>query len=116
MTVHSDNKYDIVIAPGPSEIKESKSLNAQVILNNGKSLEINELISLIKDASFIVANDTGPAHICSHMNKAGLVLFGSHTSAHKVSIESEKFKPITVQDLNLLKAETVMAEIKKMLN
>ena len=111
-----NNKYDIVIAPGPSEIKESKSLNAQVILNNGKSLEINELISLIKDASFIVANDTGPAHICSHMNKAGLVLFGSHTSAHKVSIESEKFKPITVQDLNLLKAETVMAEIKKMLN
>ena len=111
-----NNKYDIAIAPGPSEIKESKSLNAQVILNKGKSLEINELISLIKDASFIVANDTGPAHICSHMNKAGLVLFGSHTSAHKVSIESEKFKPITVQDLNLLKTETVMTEIKKMLN
>ena len=111
-----NNKYHIVVAPGPNEIAESKLFNAKVILDRGKSLKINELISLIKDASFIVANDTGPAHICSHMNKAGLVLFGSHTSAHKVSIESEKFKPISVQDLNLLKTETVMDEIKKILN
>ena len=110
------NKYDIVIAPGPTEIEDSKLLNAQVILDRGKALKINQLISLVKDASFIVANDTGPAHICSHMNKSGLVLFGSHTSALKVSIESEKFKPISVKELNLLKAETVMEEIKKKLN
>ena len=110
------NKYDIVIAPGPTEIEDSKLLNAQVILDRGKALKINHLISLVKDASFIVANDTGPAHICSHMNKLGLVLFGSHTSALKVSIESEKFKPISVKDLNLLKTETVMEEIKKKLN
>ncbi len=111
-----NNKYDIVVAPGPTEIEESRSLNAQVILNKGKSLKINELISLIKESSFVISNDTGPAHICSHMNKPGLVLFGSHTSAYKVNIESEKFKPISVQDLNLLKAETVMSEIKKILN
>ena len=110
------NKYEIVVAPGPDEIEESKSLNAHTILNYGKALTLDQLISLIKDASFIIANDTGPAHICSHMNKHGLVLFGSHTSAHKVSIESEKFKSITVQDLKLLKTETVMEEIKKVLN
>jgi ADP-heptose:LPS heptosyltransferase len=110
------NKYNIIIAPGPAEIEDSKLLNAQVILDKGKPLNINQLISLIKDASFIVANDTGPAHICSHMNKSGLVLFGSHTSALKVSIESEKFKPISVKDLNLLKTETVMEEIKNKLN
>ncbi|MDA1198118.1 MAG: lipopolysaccharide heptosyltransferase family protein [Proteobacteria bacterium] len=111
-----ENKYDIAVAPGPKEIEESKLLNAKVILNKGKSLRIDELISLIKDASFIISNDTGPAHICTHMNKPGLVLFGSHTSAHKVSIESEKFKAISVKDLNLLKSETVMKEIKKVLN
>ena len=110
------NKYNIIIAPGPKEIEESKSLNAQVILNMGKSLKINELISLIKDASFVIANDTGPAHICSHMNKHGLVLFGSHTSAHKVSIVSEKFKSISVKNLSLLKTEIVMEEVKKILN
>ena len=110
------SKYDIVVAPGPNEIEDAKLLNVQVILDRGMSIKINELISLIKDASFIITNDTGPAHICSHMNKSGLVLFGSHTSAHKVSIESEKFKPISVKDLNLLKTERVMEEIKKVLN
>jgi ADP-heptose:LPS heptosyltransferase len=109
-------KYDIVLAPGPNEIKEAKLLNAHTVLDENKALKLNQLISLIKDASFIVANDTGPAHICSHMNKAGIVLFGSHTSAHKVSIEAEKFKSISVKDLNLLKADVVMEEIRKVLN
>ena len=116
LKVKYGNKYDMVIAPGPGEIEEAKSLNSKVILDKGKSLKINELISLIKNASFIIANDTGPAHICSHMNKSGLVLFGGHTSAHKVSIGSEKFKSISVKNLNLLKTETVMEEIKKVLN
>ena len=109
-------KYDIVLAPGPNEIKEAKLLNAHTVLDKNKALKLNQLISLIKDASFIIANDTGPAHICSHMNKAGIVLFGSHTSAHKVSIEAEKFKSISVKDLNLLKADVVMEEIRKVLN
>ena len=111
-----NNKYDIVLAPGPNEINGAKKLNAHVILDRGRALELNQLISLIKEASFVIANDTGPAHICTHMNKHGLVLFGSHTSAYKVSIESEKFKPIFVKDLNLLKTETVMEEVKKVLN
>ena len=111
-----NNKYHIVVAPGPNEIKESKFLNAHIILDHGKALRLNQLISLIKDASFIIANDTGPAHICTHMNKPGLVLFGGHTSAYKVSIESEKFKPISVKNLKLLKTETVMEKIKKVLN
>jgi len=111
-----NRKYDIVIAPGPNEIQEAKLLNVHSILDQERSLQINQLISLIKDASFVVANDTGPAHICSHMNKPGIVLFGSHTSAHKVSIETEKFKPINVKDLNLLKADVVMKKIKKVLN
>ena len=111
-----NNKYHIVVAPGPNEIKESKFLNAHIILDHGKALRLNQLISLIKNASFIIANDTGPAHICTHMNKPGLVLFGGHTSAYKVSIESEKFKPISVKNLKLLKTETVMEKIKKVLN
>ena len=111
-----NRKYEVVIAPGPNEIKEAKLFNAHILLDEGKSLKINQLISLIKDASFIISNDTGPAHICSHMNRPGLVLFGSHTTAHKVSIESQKFKAISVKDLNLLKAEVVVDEIKKVLN
>ena len=56
------------------------------------SVSIKTLVSLISRAKFIVANDTGPAHIASHLDKKGIVLFGSHTTAKKVSIENFNFQ------------------------
>ena len=91
--------YSVLIAPGPDEIKEANELNANVITENGKSINIKMLISLISGAKFIIANDTGPAHIASHLKKNGLVLFGSHTSAKKVSIENSYFKALSVKKL-----------------
>ena len=77
---------------------------------------MNQLISLIYNAKFIITNDTGPAHICTHLKKKGLVLFGSHTSPEKVSIETSDFKAIRSKDLKLLKVEEVFRELKKTLN
>ena len=48
----------------------------------------------------------------AHLGQQGIVLFGHHTTAKKVSIETDKFKAITVNDLNLLSAEKVYEEIK----
>ena len=107
-----NNKFSILIAPGPSEIEESHLFNAKVVLDNGKSLNIKKLITLINNAKFIISNDTGPAHIASHLNKRGIALFGSHTSAQKVSIENTNFKAISVTSLNKLKVETVINEVK----
>ena len=64
-------EFNIAIAPGPNEIDEAKKFDVNVILNNGLPLNINELISLINNSSYIVSNDTGPAHICAHLNKKG---------------------------------------------
>ncbi len=110
------NNYSIFVAPGPNEIEEAKSLNINLILKDGKPIDIKMLILLIKKAKYIVSNDTGPAHIASHLNKKGLALFGSHTTAEKVSIENENFKTITVKNLNDLNVETVMNKIKLCLN
>ena len=44
--------------------------------------------------------------------KKGLVLFGHHTTPEKVSIETDKFKFIKIDDLNNLSAEKVYFEIK----
>ena len=76
-------------------------------MDNGKSLDISQLTSLIIDSSFVVANDTGPAHIAAHVGAKGLTLFGKHTTAYKVGIEREYFKAIQVPDLNNLSAEKV---------
>ena len=70
-------------------------------------MNISELAALIRDSSYVVANDTGPAHMAAHLGVKGLTLFGSHTTAYKVSIEREKFKAIQVADLNKLTPEKV---------
>ena len=108
---HNDN-YKILIAPGPNEIRESKQIDALCILNDGRALNISELSSLIKNSSFVIANDTGPAHMAAHLGAKGIALFGSHTTAHKVSIERKDFKPIQVNDLSKLSAEKVFEKIK----
>ena len=107
------DQYKIVVAPSPKEIDDAKKINAMCILDNNKALNILQLSSLIKQSSFVVANDTGPAHIAAHLEVKGLTLFGSHTTAKKVSIETEKFKAIQVADLNKLSAKNVFEKIAK---
>ena len=103
---------EIAIAPRSNEIEEAKKVESVSIINNDEPLNIMELAGLILKASYVVANDTGPAHMAAHLGKSGVVLFGYHTTAKKVSIETEKFKAITVDALNELTAEKVYLEIK----
>ena len=110
------NNYSILIAPGPNEIDEAKNFSANLIMENNKPINIKKLISLIDGAKFIISNDTGPAHIASHLKKKGLALFGSHTSPKKVSIENENFNTITVKDLKDLNVDVVLSKIKSKLN
>ena len=114
------NKYGeqikVVVAPGPSEINDAKNINAVSILDQNKAMDITQLASLIKQSLFVVANDTGPAHISAHLGIKGLALFGKHTTAYKVSIERENFKAIQVSDLEKLSANNVFEKIVNILN
>ena len=110
------NKYSVLLAPGPNEIEEANELNAKVVLENNEHVTLKTLVSLIHSAKLIIANDTGPAHIASHLDKKGLVLFGSHTSAKKVSIENFNFKAISVENLKDLDVNTVLKEAKAKLD
>jgi ADP-heptose:LPS heptosyltransferase len=110
-----ENRLKVVIAPGPNEIKESSNINALCILDNGKALDISQLSSLIKDSSFVIANDTGPAHIAAHLGSKGIALFGSHTTPFKVSIERDNFKAIQVQELSKLSAEKVFERMSEII-
>ena len=109
-------EFNIAIAPGPNEIDEAKRFDVNIILNKGLPLNINELISLINSSSYIVSNDTGPAHICAHLNKRGVVLFGSHTTPEKVSMQSQNFKSLRADNLKNLNVADVYEKIKENLN
>ena len=111
-----NNSYKVVLAPGPNEIKEASSINALCILDNGKALNISQLAGLIKDSSFVVANDTGPAHMTAHLGSKGLALFGAHTTAFKVSIERENFKAIQAPELSKLSVEKVFERLSEVIS
>ena len=111
-----NDKYKIIVAPGPTEVDDAKNINAISILDQNKALNISQLSTLIKESSFVLANDTGPAHMSAHIGSKGLTLFGKHTTAFKVSIERENFKAIQVEDLNKLSAEKVFERISSILD
>ena len=111
--INLNNNYKIIVAPGPDEIEQAKQINADCILDNGKPINISQLSSLIKESSFVVANDTGPAHMAAHLNAKGISLFGAHTTAFKVSIERENFKAIQVNDLSKLSPEKVFERLQE---
>jgi len=49
--------------------------------------------------------------MAAHLGAKGLTLFGSHTTAYKVSIERENFKAIQVNDLAKLSTDKVLEKI-----
>ena len=101
-------QYELITAPGPSEIGQCKDIGLKMILNNDKPTSIGQLAKVIKQSSFVIANDTGPAHIAAHLGCKGVALFGHHTSAKKVSIETEKFKVIESNSLKEITTERVI--------
>jgi ADP-heptose:LPS heptosyltransferase len=105
-------EYSLVVAPGPGEIEEAKSLDIKIALNNNLPLNFFELASLIKKSHLVIANDTGPAHMAAHLGARGFTLFGPHTTPEKVSIEREKFIALQTIDLKSLFADRVYALIK----
>jgi ADP-heptose:LPS heptosyltransferase len=111
-----NDRYEVIVAPGPTEVDDAKNINATSILDQNKALNISQLSTLIKESSFVVANDTGPAHMSAHLGAKGITLFGKHTTAFKVSIERENFKPIQVDDLKKLSAEKVFERMSNILN
>ena len=111
-----EDKFKVITAPGPDEIKDSEKINALCVLDNGKALDISQLSGLIKDSSFVVANDTGPAHITAHLGSKGITLFGSHTTPFKVSIERENFKSIQAPELSKLSAEKVFEKVSEIIS
>ena len=105
-------EYSLVVAPGPGEIEEAKSLDVKIAINNNLPLNFFELASLIKKSHLVIANDTGPAHMAAHLGARGFTLFGPHTTPEKVSIEREKFIALQTMDLKSLLADRVYALIK----
>ena len=52
----------------------------------------------------------------AHLGSKGIAVFGSHTTAEKVSIERENFKAIQVSDLSKLSADNVFEKLSNLIS
>ena len=102
---------DIVIAPGPGEIKAASKYNVKLCLHNSQPTNFFQLAKLLIGAKYVISNDTGPAHLAAHLGCRGLALFGGHTTPEKVSIETGSFLSISSKNISNISIEEVFDKI-----
>ena len=73
--------HQVVTAPGPDELETAHAMPGIVLKGPRGFLNWFELAGVLKDAAFVVGNDTGPSHMAAHLGVPGLALFGPHTTA-----------------------------------
>jgi ADP-heptose:LPS heptosyltransferase len=111
MIKQKNSLIDIVVAPGPGEFDDCKDYDAKIVMDGKKSTSFSQLAKILVGSIYVISNDTGPAHLASHLGCRGLAIFGSHTSAEKVSIETDRFSSISAVDLTELSASQVLDKI-----
>lgn len=98
----------VVTVPGPDEREIARGFAGVVLTAGARVLDLFELAGVLREAAFVVGNDSGPTHLAARLGAPGLALFGAgHADAGITSMASARFRTLTVPDLAALPAETV---------
>lgn len=108
----NDAGHCVVVAPGPDERDLAASIPAIDLTRTHGLLSWSELAGVLKNADFVVGNDTGPSHLAAHIGTPGLALFGPYAPAERTGILRDNFTALEVPDLDQLTPETVLDAIK----
>jgi ADP-heptose:LPS heptosyltransferase len=87
-----------VTAPGPDEIELCEALPAQVLMDQGRPLGLNQLVGLAQHCGLVIGNDTGPMHLMAACKTRGIGLFGGHSPASNTGI-SEVYEVLEKPDI-----------------
>lgn len=107
-----DQGLTVITAPGPDEIELCRSLPCPALFDGGKPLSFFRLAGLLKRATYVVGNDTGPMHLAAYLEARGLTLFGPHTTARATGLDAF-LDVIEVNDLTELSVERVFTQVIK---
>jgi ADP-heptose:LPS heptosyltransferase len=110
----ANDGFQIVTAPGPGSDELNLAAKIPSIMLRGPHGFINwfELAGVMKQAAFIIGNDTGPSHLAAHLGVPGIAIFGPHTPANSTSIEREKFTVIETMHLPALSVKQVLYAVR----
>lgn len=104
--------YQTVTAPGPDELDLCRALPA-TMLTGGSYLDWFSLAGVLKNAAYVIGNDTGPSHLAAHLGRRGLGLFGTHLDADRTGIRTGRFDVMQVERLADLHAARVLERVEK---
>ena len=109
----TDEGWRVVTVPGPGELELCRGIQSTIISADKNGITFFQLTGIIKNARYVIGNDTGPSHMASHLGVPGLALFGSHCPSKATGIGMGSFKTIDTEDLKSLPVEMVFGEIQK---
>ena len=99
--------YQVVCILGPDEKALAHHLSGVVL----QDLSWFSLAGVLQKACYVVGNDSGPSHVASCLNVAGLAIFGPNTSAARSELKRGNFNTMTALDLPALSVGTVLANV-----
>jgi ADP-heptose:LPS heptosyltransferase len=106
--------YTPVTVPGPDEMDVADRLPAIPLLNaEGRALDLFQLAGVLKQATLVIGNDTGPTHIAAFLGVPGVALFGPHVSHIKPALRDAGFTILEARDLSSITADQVLAAIER---
>ncbi|RRQ23065.1 lipopolysaccharide heptosyltransferase family protein [Thiohalobacter thiocyanaticus] len=104
--------HEVVTAPGPDELELARSIPGHTLTGPDGYLNWFQLAGALRQAAFVIGNDTGPSHLAACLGAPGLALFGPHTTPRRTGILRPHFDAVAVPDLNALSVEEVLARIE----
>lgn len=96
----------VVTAPGPDDLALCRTIPGDMLLDNGRPLNVFQLVALCRQAACVIGNDTGPTHIAAYAGSNGIAIFGPHTHAAATHID-RRLKIIASENLAKLTVEEV---------
>ena len=103
---------EAVTIPGPDEIELCQSIPGKMLVPAGGYYDFFALAGIVKQASFVIGNDTGPTHIAAHLGLPGIALFGRHTASFTTGIQHTRFEVIEHTNLAELTPDEVWRQVE----
>ena len=101
----------VVTVPGPDEMELCRSMPGKMLVPEKGYYDFFKLAGIVKNASYVIGNDTGPTHIAANVGCKGLALYGAHATPERTGIQLTGFSWMQKENLADLSVDAVWEHI-----
>ena len=104
----------VFIAPGPDDMEQCMALEGELLLNEGRWLNFFQLAGVLKEADFVVGNDSGPTHLAASLGTKGVALFGNRTAKYADNMHRQNMSVLVSNELEDISTTLVTSELLRL--